>query len=108
MDTLTDLEKKDIQGFLAIVYGDQALKWDINLNVLNLFGELLNSTESCSRYMDLVPRPFFVGNVIKWASKQARQAVIRHLKNAEKHYLICARGAGIRYKTAIYMASLGY
>lgn len=108
MDPITDQEKKDIQKFLSTIYGDQALRWDINLNVLKLFGELLNSSDSCSRYMDLVPRPFFVGNIVKWASKQARQAVIRHLKNGEKRYLICLRGVGIKYKTSIYMASLGH
>jgi len=107
MEPITTQEIKDIQGFLAVIYGDQALKWNINLKVLELFGELLKASDSCSRYMDMVPRPFYVGNAIKWVSKQARQAVIRHLKNGGKHYLLCLRGVGVKYKTAIYMASLG-
>jgi len=56
----------------------------------------------------MVPRPFYIGNVIKMGQKQARQAVIRHLKNGGKNYLLCLRGVGVKYKTAIYMASLGH
>jgi len=107
MEPISDQERKDIQGFLAVIYGDQALEWNINLKVLKLFGELLKASDSCSRYMAMIPRPFYIGNAIKWVSKQARQAVIRHLKNGGEHYLICLRGVGLKYKTVIYMASLG-
>lgn len=107
MEPLTEQEKNEFREFLSIIYGNQARSWNINLKVLKLFGELIQSSESCSRYMDMVPRPFIVGNVIKWASKQARDAVIRHLKNGGKHYLVCLRAAGLGLKTDFLMASQG-
>lgn len=93
---------------MSVIYGDQAFKWDINLKFLELFGELLQSSDVCSRYMDRVPRPFYFGNAIKWISKQARQAVIRHLNNGGKHYLICLRAVGLSRKTDFIMASRGF
>lgn len=107
MEPITEQEKQDFSEFLSTIYGPQANSWNINLKVLELFGELLQSSESCSRYMDMVPRPFVAGNVIKWASKQARGAIIRHLKNGGKHYLVCLRAAGARMKPQFYLASQG-
>ncbi|MCU7858977.1 MAG: hypothetical protein KZQ86_03915, partial [Candidatus Thiodiazotropha sp. (ex Lucinoma kastoroae)] len=63
--------------------------------------------DSCSRYMDLVPRPFYFGNAIKRMSKQARNAIIRHLKNGGEHYLLCLRVTGLSMKTDFIMASRG-
>lgn len=107
MDPITEQEKNEFREFLSVIYGNQAKSWNINLKVLELFGQLIQSSELCSRYMDMVPRPFVVGNVIKWASKQVRDAIIRHLKNGDKHYLICLRAAGLSRKTEFIMASQG-
>lgn len=107
MERLTEQEIKDVQMFLATLFGNQALKWNINLKVLEMFGELLQSSESCRRYMNMVPRPFFAGSIIKWANKQARQAVIRHIKNGGKHYLICLKATAVSRKHAFYLASMG-
>lgn len=107
MDSISEQEKQDVRELLALIYGEQALKWNINLKVLQLFGELLQSSERCSRYMDKVPRPYYFGRPIKWVSKQVRQAVIRHLKNDGKHYLICLRAAGLSRKTDFVMAERG-
>jgi len=107
VDTITEKEKSEFREFLSVIYGEQAKSWNINLKVLELFGQLIQSSDSCSRYMDMVPRPFVVGSIIKWASKQARDAVIRHLKNGGKHYLICLRAAGLSRKTDFIMASRG-
>ncbi len=107
MESITEQEKNNFREFLSTIYGPQANNWNINPKVLKLFGELLQSSESCSRYMDMAPRPFVAGNVIKWTSKQARDAIIRHLKNGGKHYLICLRAAGARMKPQFYLASQG-
>lgn len=107
MEPITEQEAKDFRGFLSTIYGLQANNWDINLEVLELFGELIQSSDSCSRYMDMIPRPFVAGNVINWANRQARGTVIRHLKNGGKHYLICLRAAGVRMKPQFYLASQG-
>lgn len=107
MDSLTDQEKEEFRNFLETIFGSQAQKWNINLKVLEIFGELIESSEFCSRYMDMVPRPFIGGNPIRWTSRQARNAVIRHLKNGGEHYLICLRAAGLSRKVDIHMASMG-
>lgn len=107
MELLTEQEVKDFREFLSTIYGPQANSWNINLKVLDLFGDLMQSSESCSRYMDIVPRPFVAGNVIKWTSRQARGAIMRHLKNGGKHYLLCLRAAGARMKSQFYLASQG-
>ena len=108
MELLTEQEVKDFREFLSTIYGPQANSWNINLKVLDLFGDLMQSSESCSRYMDMVPRPFVAGNVIKWTSRQARGAIIRHLKNGGKHYLLCLRAAGARMRSQFYLASQGF
>lgn len=105
MDPITEQEKRDFREFLSTIFGPQVNSWNINLKVLELFGELMRSSESCSRLMDMVPRPFGGGNVIKWASKQVREAVIRQLKNGGKQYLICLRATGSRMKPQFLMAS---
>lgn len=105
MDTISEQEKNDFREFLSVIYGKQAKKWNINLKVLELFGRLLQSSESCSRYMDWVPRPFIAGNVIRWASRQARNAIIRHIKNGGRHYLLCLRARGLIFKHDFIMAS---
>lgn len=107
MEQLTQQEKKDFQEILSTLFGDQALKWDINLKVLELFGELLENSKSCGRYMDIVPRPFYVGSVINWAAKQARQAVIRHFKNEGKHYAACLKATAYKWKMQFILASRG-
>lgn len=108
MELLTEQEIKDFREFLSTIYGPQANSWNINLKVLELFGDLVQSSESCSRYMDMVPRPFVAGSVIKWTSRQARGAIMRHLKNGGKHYLLCLRAAGARMKSQFYLASQGF
>ncbi len=107
MDLITEQEKDEFREFLSVIYGEQAKSWNINLKVLVLFGELIQSSDVCSHYMDMVPRLFVVGSIIKWASKQARNAIIRHLKNGGKHYLICLRTVGLSRKTDFVMASRG-
>ncbi len=107
MEKITEQEKKEFQEFLSTIYGKQALTWDINLKVLELFGKLIQTSDSCSRYMDLIPRPFYFGSATKWVSKQARNAIIRHLKNGGKHYLICLKVSGLHMKTDFIMASRG-
>ncbi len=107
MEELTAEEKKEFQEILSHIYGDQAYTWNINIKVLELLEELLRKNEACSRYMDMIPRPFYIGNVLRWASKQARQAVVRHLKNGGKHYLLCTRGAAIGMRSKFQLASMG-
>lgn len=107
MEPLTPDEKKEFQEILSYFYGDQAYNWNINMNVLKLLEELLRKSDSCSKYMDMVPRPFYFGNALKWASKQARKAILRHLKNKDKSYYLCLKGAAIGMRSKFQAASMG-
>lgn len=104
MDSITEVEKMEFRRALSVIFGAQAKKWNINLQVLKLFEKLMKKSDYCSRYMDTVPRPYYFGNSIKWASKQARSAIIRHLKTGNDQYLLCLRGAGLGMKTEFIMA----
>ena len=108
MEPVTEQEQSEFREILSVIYGLQANKWNINLNVLELFRELLLSSESCSRYMDMVPRPFGAGSAINWARRQARDAIIRHFKNGGEHYLICLRAPGLKMKTRFHLAAQGH
>lgn len=108
MEAITDQEKADFRDILSIIFGPQAEKWQINLAVLELLGELMQSSDSCSRYMDMVPRPFAGGNVSRWASKQFREAIVRQLKNGGTHYLLCLRAIGLKMKSRFHLASQGH
>lgn len=65
MDPLSHEEKKEFQDILSYFYGNQAYNWNINKEVLGLLEELLRKNDSCSKYMDLVPRVFYVGNALR-------------------------------------------
>jgi len=107
MDQLTAEEKKEFQEILSYFYGDQVYSWDINVKVLQLLEELLKKNESCNKYMDTVPRPFYFGNALKWASKQARKAILRHLKGRSESYYLCLKGAAIGMRTRFQVAAMG-
>lgn len=107
MDVISQSEQNEFREMLSKIFGNQAKGWNINLRVLELLEELISKSESCSRYMDSVPRPYYFGDSIKWASKQVRAAIVRHLRNGGDHYLLCLRGAGLGMKTEFVLASGG-
>jgi len=107
MEPISAEEKKQFQDFLSFLYGDQAYQWNINLPVLKLLEELLRKNDYCSQYMDKVPRPFYFGRAIRWISKQARQAVIKHLQVRNKSYYLCLKGAALSMKMKFQLASMG-
>lgn len=108
MEVLSEQEKDDFREIISIIYGQQVNSWNINIKVLELFEELLDSGESCSRYIDMTPRPFVAGSPIQWGNKQVRDAIVRHLINGGKHYLICLRAAGMRLKPKFILVSQGF
>lgn len=107
MDKIDKQEEIQFQELMEPIFGKQVYSWTVNIKVLELFEELIATSSSCSKYMDMVPRPFYFGNSIKWISKQARNAVIRNLKQGDKNYLICLRVSGLKMKHQFVMASRG-
>lgn len=107
METITEDEKTKFRELLVKIFGAQASRWNINKKVLELIGELIESSDYCSRYMDQVPRPFVAGNVQGWASRQFRHAILRKVANADKYYYVCLKTAGLKMKSNFVLASAG-
>jgi hypothetical protein len=107
MESITHEEQLEFQEFFSYLFGDQARRWNINMPMLKLLEELLSKNKSCSKYMDMVPRPFYIGNAIRWTSRQARQAVIRHLKRKHKSYFLCLKSSAFGMRTKFQAASMG-
>ena len=92
MQPLTEQEKNDMRDILENFYGSQVKSWRITIKIFEVLGELIKETSQCSRLMDMVPRPFGGGSVVKWGQKQVRDFILRKLKSSEgKHYIICMK-----------------
>lgn len=107
MEPITEDEKKQFRELLVKIYGNQATRWAINKRVLELLGELIESSDYCSRYMDQVPRPHVLSGVKGWASRQFRNAFLRKVANADKHYFVCLRTVGLKMKSNFVLAGAG-
>jgi len=107
MEKIDQPEQREFQDLMEPIFGSQVYGWTINIKVLELFEQLVATSSSCSKYMDMVPRPYYFGDSIKWISKQARNAVIRNMKLGGNHYLLCLRVAGLKMKHQFEMASRG-
>lgn len=98
-------EKQDTRDILSNFYGSQVNNWGISLKTFEILERLIRKTSACDRMMDLVPRPFGGGSVIKWGQKQVREFVIKKLTgNGGKHYVACMKASAAAMKTDFYMA----
>lgn len=101
---ITEQEKDDMRDILSKFYGSQTKNWRISINT---FKTLETLTKACDRMMDLVPRLFGGGSVVKWGQKQVRQFVLRKLKSNEgKHYIICMKVKAAAMRTEFYMSGI--
>ena len=108
MQVLTEQEKNDIRDILHNFYGSQVKNWRITIRTFEVLGELMKETKQCGELMDLVPRPFGGGAVIKWGQKQVRDFVLRKLKSSEgKHYIICMKVGAANFRRDFDMARHG-
>lgn len=107
-EPITPEEKQQLREILANFYGDMAYKWEITTQSFEQFGKLIKSTKGCDSAMNAVPRPFGGGNVVRWASKQVRQAVLRAFRgNQGKHYIACMKTTALKMRSAFEMAQYG-
>lgn len=106
-EPLTESEIQDTKDILQHFYGAQTQNWRVSVKTVEVLGQLIEKTKACDSMMDLVPRPFGAGSVIKWGKKQVRQAVIRKLKDSSgKHYIACMRAPTASMRTDFYMSGL--
>lgn len=107
-DPITNEEKSQLREILSNFYGSASRHWEITPRTFELFGDLVERTKGCDSAMDAVPRPFGGGNVVKWASKQVRSAVLRAFKDqAGRHYISCMRSAALGMRSQFEMAQYG-
>lgn len=107
VEELTSDEVAEVQKVLKAVYGEQALNWNVSLKTYNLLGELILRSDQCSRFMDVVPRPYSFGDPLKYARKQVRAALTRSLLHkSNEHYLSCLTTVGASMKTQFAMAGM--
>ncbi len=104
---ITEQEKDDMRDILSKFYGSQTKNWRVSINTFKTLETPINETKACDRMMDLVPRLFGGGSVVKWGQKQARQFVLRKLKSNEgKHYIICMKVKAASMRTEFYMSGM--
>jgi len=102
---ITEQEKDDLREILSNFYGPQTKNWRISIKTFKVLEALIRETKVCDRMMNLVPRPFGGGSVVKWGQKQARTFILRNLKSNEgKHYIICMRVKAASMRTQFYMS----
>ncbi len=105
---LTKQEKEDMKEVLAKLYGSQVQNWKITIKTFEVLERLIKKTKSCDDVMDLVPRPFGGGAVVRWGLKQVRDVILRKLKgNDGKHYIVCMRGTALSMKVEFIQAGYG-
>ncbi|MCF6210499.1 MAG: hypothetical protein L3J88_02895 [Gammaproteobacteria bacterium] len=106
---ITEQEKSDMRDILSKFYGSQTKNWRISIDTFKVLETLINKTKACDRMMDLVPRPFGGGSVVKWGQKQVRQFVLRKLKSNEgNHYIICMKVNAASMRTDFYMSGASH
>ncbi len=68
---ITEQEKSDMRNILSKFYGSQTKNWRISIDTFKVLETLINKTKACGRMMDLVPRPFGGGSVVKWGNNKS-------------------------------------
>ena len=106
VSSLTNNEKDDIRRLLILTFGEEARKWNINNNVVDLMTKAFNESVKCSERLDAVPRPIgFIPSGVSLASQAV--GIARRVLNNKGQYQICTDYVAYHYKRVIYMAANG-
>ena len=102
---LTSREIDDARVILAGFFGRNiGDKISINNRVIEVLGEMLTSTEQCSRLMDLIPRSGYIDS--GYIKRQLRN-IARRVQRNDGNYLICKKFIAAHWRREIEMASRG-
>ncbi|REL25733.1 hypothetical protein DXX93_03635 [Thalassotalea euphylliae] len=97
--------KTILKSFFGASY---ASRITINDKVVKLTWEMVRSSQSCSKMMDLVPRPAGTIPGAGYIAKQLAQLGKRiATAKDDSIYILCKNGAAYRYSRQIQMASNG-
>ena len=82
-----------------------AFNGQVNEQVAEVFGQLLDDIYSCSAALKWVPRPSGGKASIAWIAKNLTQSVVERFKDSQS--FLCARARIFQYQTPLRLASLG-
>jgi len=100
--------KEDVKIILNGFYGhDFADRININKKVVEVVSEMILSAESCSRSIDLVPRPAGVKPALAWVFRQLAN-MARRVVNNDGVYIMCKNEVARQYRRHIEQASMGF
>lgn len=101
-------ERDDLKEFLVALYGNQANQWPMTESMFDLTFKLISESGSCTRAMDLIPRPAPpTGRPYQWLSKHIRGLFLRELKDNKKQYSICLKATALKMAGEFHMAASG-
>lgn len=108
--SISDKDKQYAKAILAAFYGQNiAENISINEKTVDLIGQMLEKTYTCTEAMELVPRPVSpVGAKpgVNWALKQIRKTGMRILNSSiQKISLTCKRAVAASFRGKIELSS---
>lgn len=104
---LTEANITDVKLILRGFYGPNiANTIRVNPQVIEILGEMLSSSKTCSRMMDRAPRPSASKPGIGYMPRQLRD-IARRVAANEGVYLSCKNETARRYRTKLEEAGPG-
>lgn len=101
---VTDV-KRMIQSFYRFAGINPAWDGEVNEQVAEIFGEMLQQTAKCSNALKWIPVPSGGPASITWLATSLGKALYKHLQNNLS--VTCAKGVVYKWGTHLYMASRG-
>lgn len=112
-DGITEDDKLYARQIIAAFFGESYASQFTNINedVVEVIGEMLDASADCTEWMDYVPKPVPpIGPRpgIKWALRKLRKVGKALMSNPSgKHNFTCKTFSAMRFKQALQMAAMG-
>jgi len=106
MADLTEREQKDLRIILVHIFGQEASTWKMNTGTLSATGKMLAANRTCSKAIDVTPRPAGFMPDLSYLRRQLRDMARRAI-NHDGIYEACQYGGAYNWKQTIYLASEG-
>ena len=107
MSKLSDGEQRSLKRALRPLFGPQVDNWQMNEKVLELYGELLSKSRTCSEAMDLVPRPYTGFGAKAYIRRELKRIARAATGEKKGMYISCLKGAAYGMKNRFHMAASG-
>jgi hypothetical protein len=101
---LTERDIRDAQTIMEYFFGQEAGNWRVNDRVMEKLAGMLTRERTCSRAMDLIPRPGFVDQTYV---RRQLAGTARRIRSGDHSYRICKEAVSYGWKRRIQLASQG-